>query len=120
MKRKEPIRSDGDEDDVPLASLLPKPDTCIVSADVAVPIGEACIGLEVARDFGGSHGVCKGNIVRSVDSNRRRPLYHVLYADGDEEDYDYEELYYALQLISALKNGTHDALKANDHTGCHL
>jgi hypothetical protein len=76
MKRKEPIRSDGDEDDVPLASLLPKPDTCIVSADVAVPIGEACIGLEVARDFGGSHGVCKGNIV-NVDSNRRRPLYHI-------------------------------------------
>jgi hypothetical protein len=43
---------------------------------VAVSIVEVCIGLEVARDFGGSHEVCKGNIV-SVDSNRRRPLYHI-------------------------------------------
>jgi hypothetical protein len=71
MQRKIADGSDGEEDDVPLVSLMPKPNTNFIAdvrADVAVPKGEACIGLEVARDFDGSHGVCKGSIV-SVDSN---------------------------------------------------
>ncbi len=91
-------------DVVPFSALMKRKD--VGEVNVAVPLDEACMGLEVARDFGGSHGVCKGNVV-SIDSNRRRPLYHILYADGDEEDCDYEELHYALQLlIAALKNGT--------------
>ncbi len=102
MKVKEVNGSDGEEGDVPLVSLLHKANTNVV-ADVrpalAVPKGDACIGLHIARDFGGAHGVCKGSIV-SVDLNRRRPLYHVLYDDGDEEDYDDQELQYALELIT--------------------
>ncbi len=54
---------------------------------------------------GGEHGVCVGTIV-SVDVHRRRPLYHVLYDDGDEEDYDEQELRYAMELHEAHKNGT--------------
>ncbi len=69
-----------------------------------LPQGEACIGILVAGDFGGEHGVCHGSIV-SVDLNRRRHLYHVLYDDGDEEDYDDEELRSAMKLQEAHKNG---------------
>jgi hypothetical protein len=41
----------------------------------------------------------------SVDSARRRPLYHVLYDDGDDEDYDEAELQYALEFHVAIKTG---------------
>jgi hypothetical protein len=72
LKVKEVNGSDGEEDDVPLVSLLHKAKTYVV-ADVrtalAVPKGDACMGLHIARDFGGAHGVCKGSIV-SVDLNR--------------------------------------------------
>ncbi len=100
--------SDGDEDDVPLVSLLNKSTSSVVTAiplAVVRPTGNACIGVHIARDFGGEHGVCQGTIV-SVDVHRRRPLYHVLYDDGDEEDYDEKELVYAMELHEAHKNGT--------------
>jgi hypothetical protein len=43
---------DGKEDDVPLVSSKPNTNFIAdVSADVPVPKGEACIGLEVARDI---------------------------------------------------------------------
>jgi hypothetical protein len=99
--------SDVDEDDVPLVTLVNKASSNVVTVIplvVAQPKGDACIGLHIARDFGGEHGVCKGTIV-SVDLNRRRPLYHVLYDDGDEEDYDDQELRYAIELHEAHKNG---------------
>jgi hypothetical protein len=95
--------SDADEDDVPLVTLVNKASSNVVT--VVAPVvpqlkGDACIGLHIARDFGGAHGVCKGIIV-SVDLHRRR----VLYDDGDEEDYDDQELQYAIELHEALKNG---------------
>jgi hypothetical protein len=101
--------SDGEEDDVPLVSLVNHGSSKVVmnvakGPVVAAPTGQACIGLHVARDFGGEHGVCLGTIV-SVDLNRRRALYHVLYNDGDEEDFDDEELCYAFELHEAHKNG---------------
>ncbi len=41
-----------------------------------------------------------------VDLNRRRPLlYHVVYTDGDEEDYEDAELQCALDRNEALKSG---------------
>ncbi len=101
------LGSDVDEDDVPLVTLVNKATSNVVTVIppvVAPPRGDACIGLHIARDFGGEHGVCKGTIV-SVDLNRRRPLYHVLYDDGDEEDYDDQELSYAIELHEAHKNG---------------
>jgi hypothetical protein len=100
--------SNVDEDEIPLVTLLNKSSSNVVTGeppDLAQPKGDACIGVHVARDFGGEHGVCKGNIV-SVDFNRRRPLYHVLYDDGDEEDYDEQELRSAIALHEAHKNGS--------------
>ncbi len=101
--------SDGEDDDVPLVTLVNKASSNVVmgvakAPVVAPPRGDACIGLHVARDFGSEHGVCMGTIV-SVDLNRRRPLYHVLYNDGDEEDFDDQELCYAFELHEAHKNG---------------
>jgi hypothetical protein len=99
--------SDGEEDDVPLVSLLNKSTSSVVTGiplAVVRPTGNACIGVHIARDFGGEHGVCQGTIV-SVDVHRRRPLYHVMYDDGDEEDFDEKELQYALELHEAHKNG---------------
>ncbi len=63
------------------------------------PQGAAAVGLLVSRDFGGDHGICSGKITR-VDTSTRRPLYHVVYTDGDEEDYDDGELQYAPRCVS--------------------
>jgi hypothetical protein len=35
----------------------------------------------------------------------RRPLYHVVYCDGDEEDYDDAELQYTIDLFVAFNSG---------------
>jgi hypothetical protein len=104
---KEPNGSDAEDDDVPLVALVATASSKIVAVpppDVVLPQGEACIGIHVARDFGGDLGIFKGSIVR-VDLNRRRPLYHVVYDDGDEEDYDIEELRVAVKLHEAINNG---------------
>ncbi len=98
-----PICSDDEEDNVPIVTLVSNEKLNVianVAANVTVPEGDACVGLEVARDFGGEHGVCLGTIVR-VDMHRRRALYHVLYSDGDEEDYDAAELQYAREFFIA-------------------
>ncbi len=105
--RKEVNGSDAEDDDVPLVSLVTAATSNVMAVPQPVlvqPQGEACIGIHVARDFGGEHGIFQGSIV-SVDLNRRRPLYHVLYDDGDEEDYDDDELRHAIKLHEAHKNG---------------
>ncbi len=107
LKRKLPTSSDGEDDNVPIATLVvaKKLD---VPADVSAvhvhPTGEACVGLAVAHDFGPPHGACMGSIVR-VDIHRRWPLYHVLYGDRDEKDYDDGEFHYALELHAAVQTG---------------
>ncbi len=71
------VCSDGEDDNVPLVTLVANQKLNVIAdaaANVTVPEGESCVGLEVARDFGGEHGVCFGTIVR-VDMNRRRALY---------------------------------------------
>ncbi len=103
LKRKLPSSSEDEDDDVPIASLVVSKNLDVlaeVSATTVVLTGEACIGVNSARDFGPPHGVCLGSIVR-VDVHRRRPLYHVVYGDGDEEDYDEGELQYARELFVA-------------------
>jgi hypothetical protein len=50
--------SDADEDDVPLVTLVTKATSNVVEVIPPVPVlpqGEACIGIHVARDFGGEH-----------------------------------------------------------------
>ncbi len=49
------------------------------------------IGLIVARDFGVDGGIYHGKIA-AVDCEGRRVHYHVRYDDGDEEDFDYDEM----------------------------
>ncbi len=39
----------------------------------------------------------------------RRYHYHVKYDDGDDEDYDYAELEFAVELLQSLVNGTYVA-----------
>ena len=62
-----------------------------------MPVGAQCVGLDVARDFGPQIGIFKGKIT-SVNTEGRRHYYHVLYEDGDEEDYDFEEMEFAAEL----------------------
>jgi hypothetical protein len=74
--------------------------------------------IEEPTELGPPHGECKGSIVR-VDINRRRPLYHVLYGDGDEEDLDNAELHYALDLNAALTSGAKMPAQDNDDKGMY-
>jgi hypothetical protein len=102
-----PASSDDDNDDVPIASLVVSKNLDVlaeVSYTSSIATGEACVGVSVARDFGPPHGVCLGSIVK-VDVHRRRPLYHVVYGDGDEEDYDEGEFQYARELFVAHSRG---------------
>ena len=89
------------------------------AASIVYPKGVAAIGVEVARDFGGAFGICSGKIVR-VDVVTRRPLYHVLYSDGDEEDYDDGELQYAIDLHFAFKSGLPLSVQFNEDNGILL
>jgi hypothetical protein len=103
--------SDDEDDNLPIVSLIGQEKLDVLAtvssgcASIVYPKGEAAIGVEVARDFGGNHGICFGKI-EMVDSTTRRPLYHCVYADGDEEDYDDGELQYAIDLHFAVKVGT--------------
>ena len=76
------------------------------AAKVVYPKGKAAVGVWVSRDFGGDHGICSGQVTK-VDSTRRRPLYHVVYTDGNEEDYDDGKLQCAIDLHVAVKTGVY-------------
>jgi hypothetical protein len=119
LKRKLPSSSEDEDDDVPIASLVVSKNLDVlaeVSATTSVLTGEACLGVSVARDFGAPHGVCLGSIVR-VDVHRRRPLYHVVYGDGDEEDYDKGKFQYARELFVAHSRGATLPAIANEDSG---
>jgi hypothetical protein len=66
--------------------------------------------LIVARDFGADGGIYHGKI-SAVDLQGRRAYYHVTYDDGDEEDFDYEELKYAVQLQQLIALGTYQSVE---------
>jgi hypothetical protein len=114
--------SDDEDDLVPLASLVAKEKLDILAAvsteaaSIVYPVGEAAIGVEVARDFGGKHGICCGKITK-VDLTTRRPLYHCVYTDGDEEDYDDAELQYAIDLHCAVTSGRTIEQHVNEDEG---
>ncbi len=63
-----------------------------------------------------SGGICFGKIV-SVDATGHRPLYHVLYTDGDEEDFDRAELLCAYELFGAMAIDTYKPLSALEGEG---
>jgi hypothetical protein len=71
--------SDDEDDLVPLASLVAKEKLDILAAvsteaaSIVYPVGEAAIGVEVARDFGGKHGICCGKITK-VDLTTRQNI----------------------------------------------
>ncbi len=48
----------------------------------------------------------KGKVV-SVYLSRRRPLFHIVYGDNGEEDFDYEELQFVVGLYSCPANDLH-------------
>jgi hypothetical protein len=76
------------------------------AAKVLSPKGKAAVGVWVSRDFGGDRGICSGQITK-VDSTKRRPLYHVVYTDGDEDNYDDGKLKCAIDLHVAEKTGVY-------------
>jgi hypothetical protein len=76
--------------------------------EFVMPKGLACIGLQVARDFGANIGIFKGRITK-VDMGSRSHHYHVVYDDGDEEDYDFEEMEFAAELHYKIMRGTNVA-----------
>jgi hypothetical protein len=65
-------------------------------------IGNAAVGVSIARDFGSLGGVCFGKIV-SVDETGQSPLYHVIYSDGDEEYFDRGEWLRGYELFGAME-----------------
>jgi hypothetical protein len=71
-----------------------------------MPVGAQCVGLDVARDFGPQIGIFKGKITY-VNEEGRRHYYHVLYEDGDEEDYDFEEMEFAAELHYKIQRSTY-------------
>jgi hypothetical protein len=96
------VNSDTEDDHLPLHVVIQK-ETKVLEAvtepTLVMPKGLdcICIGLQVACDFDPKIGIFHGNIV-SVDMKKRRHRFHVVYDDGDEEDYDFAELEYAVQL----------------------
>ena len=116
--------SDDEDDNVPIVSIVMQQKLDVLAsvsssaATIVYPEGEAAVGVDVARDFGGDHGICCGKIVR-VDMTTRRPLYHCVYDDADEEDYDNAELQYAIDLFVAFKAGGSIQPQWNDDKGSY-
>ncbi len=50
-----------------------------VSSEVGpmYPKGDACIGVEVALDFGGDHGICSGKIVSADTTTSKKEVFAV-------------------------------------------
>jgi hypothetical protein len=106
----ETATSDNEDDLLPLHELISQKKEMQFpnEASIEFPKGYACIGLRVARDFGPELGIFHGKVV-SVDMEGRRHHYHIVYEDEDEEDYDFAELNYAVELQKAIANGTYAA-----------
>jgi hypothetical protein len=98
------VDSESEDDDVPITTTLSKPPKKLPTP--GLPKGKEAIGLVVARDFGADGGIYHGRIT-SVDMEGRRIHYHVTYDDGDEEDFDFEELKYAVELQQSVALGTY-------------
>jgi hypothetical protein len=94
--------SEGDEEPITQSLLsLSKSKETIVKTNEETKGNTEFIGVKVARDFG-KQGVFLGEIVAlefdSGDEAKEHPFYVVRYTDGDQEDYDGNELSRALEL----------------------
>jgi hypothetical protein len=88
--------SSDDEDNVPVSILLDKPKKNLRDATGEIVVGEAAIGVGIAKIFQ-DLGMFTG-IVDRVRKDGRETLYHVLYTDGDEEELSHYEFVLASQL----------------------
>jgi hypothetical protein len=88
--------SSDDEDNIPMSILLHKPKKLNRDARGEIIVGEAAIGVGIAKLFEGL-GMFRG-IVDRVRKEGRETLYHVLYTDGDEEELSHYEYILASQL----------------------
>jgi len=100
------VDSDSDDNDIPITTTLRNPPKVLPTP--VCPKGNDAMGLMIARDFGVDGGIYHGKIT-AVDMNGRRTYYHVTYDDGDEEDFDYDELKYAVGLQEAVALGRYVA-----------
>jgi hypothetical protein len=94
--------SEGDEEPITQSLLLlSKSKETIAKTNEETKGNTEFIGVKVARDFG-KQGVFLGEIVAleydSGDEAKEHPFYVVRYTDGDQEDYDGNELSRALEL----------------------
>jgi hypothetical protein len=108
------IDSDCEDDFVPITATLTKP--LPDKPTPLMPTGLDAIGLIVARDFGPDGGIFHGRI-SAVDMEGRRVHYHVTYDDGDEEDFDFEELKYAFELQQSVALGTYEFTEQTHNSG---
>ncbi len=106
--------NDSDDDHIPFTATLTKP--LASQPTPLIPRGNKAIGLIVARDFGVDGGIYHGTIT-AVDCEGRRVHYRVRYDDGDEEDFDYEEMRFAVELQQAVALGTYLPSKETDASG---
>ncbi len=108
------IDSDCEDDFVPITATLTKP--LPDRPTPLMPTGLDAIGLIVARDFGPDVGIFHGRI-SAVDMDGRRVHYHVTYDDGDEEDFDFEEMKYAFELQQSVALGTYESTEQTHSSG---
>ncbi len=90
--------SNDDGDEIPITDLAKAlKDTDTVDS---IPEGQDAVGAGIARDFGKDLGVFKGKVmnVQAVRTMTRN-IYHVVYEDGDSEDFDLDEYRYQSFLI---------------------
>jgi hypothetical protein len=107
------IDSDCEDDLVPITATLTKP--LPDRPTPLLPTGKEAIGLIVARDFGPDGGIFHGRI-SAVNMEGRRVHYYVTYDDGDEEDFDFEELKYAVELQQSVALGTYEAVEVTHNS----
>lgn len=78
--------------------------------------GKDLIGEEVARDFGDNNGgVFFGKVVGYEGG--RRPLYRIEYSDGDMEDFDVEQLEYAMEFAADIYSRVDNTSTDSDYSG---
>ena len=101
--------SSDEEDNIPVSILLDKPKKNLRDANGEIVVGEAAIGVGIAKIFQ-DLGMFTG-IVDRIRKEGRETLYHVLYTDGDEEELSHYEYVLACQLYEGRH--TFDEMEAN-------
>jgi hypothetical protein len=71
-----------------------------------VVLGQGAVGVQVARDFE-ELGVFRG-VVESVEIERKRFYYNIIYEDGDKEEWNEGQYIFGCELRQALEAGTYE------------